>query len=64
MGDLVLKKVMINTKEQGAGSLGPTWEEPYKIITLVHPGTFKLDYMAGKVLLHSWNVEHLKYYYK
>ena len=41
IGDLVLKKVMLNTKEQGANSLGPTWERPYKIVKVVRLGTFK-----------------------
>ena len=64
LGDLVLKKVLQNTKEQGSGSLGPTWEGPYRIIKVVRPGTYRLEDMAGGVLLHPWNVEHLKYYYQ
>ena len=64
IGDLVLRRVTLNTKEQGAGSLGPTWEGPYKIVKVVRPGTFKLEDMAGKEVLHPWNVEHLKYYYQ
>ena len=55
---------MLNTKEQGAGSLGPTWEGPYKIVKVVRLGTFKLEDMTEKNVLHPWNVEHLKYYYQ
>ena len=64
MRDFVLKKVMSNTKEQGVGSLGPTWKKPYKIIKVARPGTFNLENMAEKELLYLWNMEHLKYYYK
>ncbi|GFY94938.1 hypothetical protein Acr_10g0003230 [Actinidia rufa] len=32
LGDLVLRKVTISTKEPNVGKLGPTWEGPYKVI--------------------------------
>ena len=64
VGDLVLRKVMINTKEAGAGSFGPNWEEPYKVTRILHPGTYQLEDMDGKPLLHPCNVEHLRIYYQ
>ena len=64
IGDLVLRKVTLNTKEHGVGSLGPTWEGPYKIVKVVRPGTFKLEDRARKEVLRPRNVEHVKYYYQ
>ena len=64
IGDLVLRKVMNNTKELGAGPLGPNWEGPYKVIDILHPGTYQLEDMNGKSLPHPWNVEHLRIYYQ
>ena len=32
IGDLVLKKVFLATKDPSHGKLGPNWEGPYKII--------------------------------
>ena len=64
LGDLVLKKVLQNTKEHGSSSLGPTWEGPCKIIKVVCLRTYCLEDMSGGVLMHPWNVEHLKYYYQ
>ena len=64
IGDLVLRKVMNNTKELGAGLLRPNWEGPYKVIDILHPGTYQLEDMNGRSLPHPWNVEHLRIYYQ
>ena len=62
-GDLVLRKVMLNTREHGAGALGPTWEGPYKVRQVIRPGTYELTSMTDEHLPHPWNAEHLKLYY-
>ncbi|XXG43863.1 hypothetical protein AAC387_Pa01g3805 [Persea americana] len=31
VGDLVLRKVFLNTKDPNHGKLGPTWEGPYRV---------------------------------
>ncbi|GFZ18414.1 hypothetical protein Acr_27g0001530 [Actinidia rufa] len=59
-GDLVLQKVTLPTKEPNAGKLGPTWEGPYKVLKVSRPGTYWLEDLNGKTLLHPWNAEHLK----
>ena len=41
-GDLVLRKVGINTKEVSTKVLGPNWEGPYIMKGVVRPGTYKL----------------------
>ncbi|GFZ07006.1 hypothetical protein Acr_18g0011760 [Actinidia rufa] len=57
-------QVTLSTKELSAGKLGPTWEDPYKVIKVSRPGTYWLEDPSGKVLPHPWNVEHLKKYYQ
>ena len=63
LGDLVLKKVILATKDSREGKLGPNWEEPYLVIEVVMPSTYKIQNFEGKVLLHPWNAKHLKRYY-
>ncbi|KAL5539602.1 hypothetical protein UlMin_044178 [Ulmus minor] len=40
-GDLVLRKVFLNTKEKGVGVLGPNWEGPYRVRAIIRPGTVR-----------------------
>ncbi|GFY86848.1 hypothetical protein Acr_05g0004870 [Actinidia rufa] len=63
-GDLVLRRVTLSTRDPSAGKLGPTWEGPYKVIKVSRPGTYWLEDLNGKTLLHPWNAEHLKKYYQ
>ncbi|GFS43263.1 hypothetical protein Acr_00g0084440 [Actinidia rufa] len=63
-GDLVLRKVTLLTKEPNAGKLGLTWEGPYKVVKVSRLGTYWLEDLNGKALLHPWNAEHLKKYYQ
>ncbi|GFY97882.1 hypothetical protein Acr_12g0004230 [Actinidia rufa] len=64
LGDLVLRKVTLSTKEPNVGKLGPTWEGPYKVTKVSRPGTYWLEDMNGKTLPHPWNADHLKKYYQ
>ena len=63
-GDLVLPKVLPNTKEVNAGVLGPNWEGPYIIAEVLRPGTYRLKLLDNKLVPRSWNVEHLRSYYQ
>ena len=62
-GDLVLRKVLPNTKEVNAGVLGPNWESPYMIAEILRPGTYRLKRLDGKMVPRSWNAELLRPYY-
>ena len=64
IGDLVLKKVSLATKDPSHGKLGPNWEEPYKIINCKRQGSYYLEALDGRKLEHPWNVEHLRRYYQ
>ena len=62
-GDWVLHRVFQNTKDPGAGKLGPTWEGPYKISKVVGQGAYKLQSQDGSNISNSWNTVHLKLYH-
>ncbi|XP_034219089.1 uncharacterized protein LOC117630490 [Prunus dulcis] len=64
IGDWVMRKVSLATKDTTEGNLGPSWEGPYEVIGILRSGTYRLRGSNGKALGHPWNVEHLKYYYK
>ncbi|KAL5545130.1 hypothetical protein UlMin_008914 [Ulmus minor] len=63
-GDLVLRKVFLNTKEKGVGVLGPNWEGPYRVRAIIRPGTYELETLEGRVLDNPWNAEHLRRYFQ
>ena len=37
LGDLVLRKVTLSTKEPNVGKLDPNWEDPYKVVKVSRP---------------------------
>ena len=63
LGDLVLRKVLGNTKNPAWGKLGPNWEGPYRITSVAGIGTYYLEDLDEKTALHPWNVNNLKRYY-
>ena len=64
IGDLILKKVSLATKDPSYGKLGPNWEELYRIINCKRQGSYYLEAMDERKLEHPWNVEHLRRYYQ
>ena len=64
VGDLVLRKVTLATKDPTQGKLGPTWEGPYRVVRFHRTGTYHLEKLDGEALPHPWNAEHLKKYYQ
>ena len=50
--DLVIGKVTLATKNPSQGNLGPTWEEPYKVVEFYHRGTYHLETLDGRWLPH------------
>ena len=62
-GDLVLRKVLGNTKNPAQGKLGPNWEGPYRITSVAGVGAYYLEDLDERTILHPWNVNNLKMYY-
>ena len=51
-GDLVLKKVLGNTKNPAWGKLGPNWEGPYRITSVAGIGAYYLEDLDERTTLH------------
>jgi hypothetical protein len=63
IGDLVLRKVMTNTRKANEGKLGLNWEGPYKVISLVGVGSYRLEDLDGKPIPRPWNICNLRKYF-
>ena len=63
-GDLVLKKLLPARKNPTHGKLGPNWEGPYIVSSVVRPSNYELQTEEGKILPHAWNAKHLKRFYQ
>ena len=50
--DLVLRKVLGNTKNPTWGKLGPNWEGPYRITSVAGIGVYYLEDLDEKTVLH------------
>ena len=61
--DLVLRKVLGNTKNPAWGKLGPNWEGSYHITSVAGISAYYLEDLDEKTVLHPWNVNNLKMYY-
>ncbi|XP_065639091.1 uncharacterized protein LOC136071563 [Quercus suber] len=64
IGDLILKRVSMATKNPAHGKLGPNWEGPYRIINYKRRGSYYLEVLDGQKLEYPWNVEHMRRYYQ
>ena len=62
-GDLVLRKVLGNTKNLAWGKLRPNRKGPYHITSVVGIGAYHLEDLDERTVLHPWNVNNLKSYY-
>ena len=61
--DLVLRKVVRNTKNLAWGKLEPNWEGPYRIMSVAGVDAYYLEDLDERTVLHPWNVNNLKKYY-
>ena len=64
IGDLILKRVSLATRNPAHGKLRPNWEGPYRIINCKRQGSYYLEALDGRKLEHLWNIEHLRRYYQ
>ncbi|CAL2277463.1 unnamed protein product [Prunus armeniaca] len=64
MGDWVMRKVSLATKNSTEGTLGPMWEGSYEVTKVCHRDAYQLRDANGKTLPHPWNADYLKYYHK
>jgi hypothetical protein len=63
LGNWLLRKVVLATKDPTEDKMRPAWEGPYWIIKSHMKGAYHLETTEGKKLLRPWNTEHLLKYY-
>uniref|UniRef100_A0A2N9INS9 Uncharacterized protein n=1 Tax=Fagus sylvatica TaxID=28930 RepID=A0A2N9INS9_FAGSY len=63
IGDLVLRKVMANTRRPNEGKLEPNWEGPYKVISPAGARLYRLEDLEGKPIPRPWNTCNLRKYF-
>ncbi|XP_075640646.1 uncharacterized protein LOC142612435 [Castanea sativa] len=64
IGDLILKKISMATRNLAHGKLGPNWEGPYRVINYKRQRSYYLEALNGRKLEHPWNIEHLRRCYQ
>ena len=64
IGDLVLKRVSLATRNPAHRKLRPNWEGPYRVINCKRQVSYYLEALDGRKLEHPWNVDHLRKYYQ
>ena len=57
IGDLILKRVSLATRNPTHRKLRPNWERPYNVINCKRQGSYHLEALDGWRLEHPWNVE-------
>ena len=62
LGDLVLRKVLGTAKNPAWGKLGPNWEGPYRITSVVEIGAYYPEDLDENIVPRPWNVNNLKRY--
>lgn len=60
--DLVLRDAEASDPTN-TGKLQPKWEGPYKVMKIVHPGTYKLSHINGSEVPNTWHGLCLRKFY-
>jgi hypothetical protein len=63
IGDWVMRKVNLITKDLLEGKLTAKWEGPYWVVKCHDKGAYHLVTAEGKPVSRAWNAKHLKKYY-
>ena len=62
-GDLVLRKVLDNTKNPTDAKLGPNWEGLYRVRSVIGVGAYHHENLYSIPLPRPWNVSNLRKYF-
>ena len=62
-GDLVLQKVVGNTRDVNVGKLALTWEGPYRVTAIAGVEAYNLEDLDKRPLPWPWNTHNLKKFY-
>ena len=61
VGDMVLRRIQ---DETGLHKLNSWWEGPFIVSKVTRPGSYRLIYLDGQEVPNSWNIEHLRKFYR
>ena len=62
IGELVLRRVTLTTRDSAQGKLASKWEGQYKVVDCFKRGTYHQETLDRQKLPHPWNNEHLREY--
>ena len=62
-GDLVWQVRGEARKDLWVGKLRPNWEGPFRVVTSLDNGAYRLQELDGKAIPRTWNATHLKFYF-
>ena len=62
-GDLVLRRAVGNMRDTSVKKLAPTWEGPYRVISIAGVGAYYLEDLDESPLPRPWNIHNLKKFY-
>ena len=62
-GDMILRKVLGNTKNPNDGKLGLNWEGLYRVRSVTGVGAYHLEDLNSILLHRPWNVSNLRKYF-
>jgi len=63
VGDWVLKRASLTTRDRTDGKLEAKWEGPYRVVRCHKKGAYHLATEEGTMLPRAWNAVYLKKYY-
>ena len=63
VGDLVLRKVVGNTRDVNARKLAPTWEGSYRVTAITGAKAYYLEDLDERPLPQPWNAHNLEKFY-
>ena len=63
VGDLVLRKVMGNTRDVNARKLALTWEGSYRVTAIIGAEAYYLEDLDERPLPQPWNAHNLEKFY-
>ena len=63
VGDLVLQRAIGNMRDTSVEKLAPTWEGPYRVISIAGVGAYYLEDLDESPLPRPWNIHNLKKFY-
>lgn len=63
IGNLVLRKVLSNTKVKTHGKLGPNLKGPYRVTKIAGVGAYRLAYLQGNLVSRPWNIQNMRNFF-